>query len=78
MPIPLLQALGGKSRPKSVGLFPVHFGGKLVLGIYLDGGPGKYVSTDVADILVLAQQVPTALERLVQRRVLEKSNKSSA
>lgn len=76
VPLPLLKALGGQKKPRSVGLFPVQFGGKLVFGVYLDGGPGKYVATDVAEIFVLAQQVPAALEGLVQKGFLDKGNEA--
>ncbi len=65
---PLLMALGG-GRPRSVLLLPVHKGGRLIFGLYLDGGEDAFVSTDIADLIVLAQQVPEALERLVKSRV---------
>ncbi len=63
-----LKTLGG-ARPLTAGLFPVHYRGRVVFGIYLDGGDGAYVTTDIGDLLVLAQRVPQALERLVQRRL---------
>lgn len=63
-----LRALGG-ARPRSAGLFPVHYRGRIVFGIYLDGGPGELTSPDVADILLLAQRVPVALDRIVQERL---------
>lgn len=63
-----LRALGG-AKPRSAGLFPVHYRGRIVFGIYLDGGPGELASPDIADILLLAQRVPVALERIVQERL---------
>lgn len=59
----------GKGKPGAVSLFPVHFRGKLVFGVYLDAGHSRDVSTDVADILVLAQKAAGALERLVEKRL---------
>lgn len=65
-----LEVLGGL-KPKTVGLFPVHYRGRVVFGVYLDGGQDAYVNLDIADILLLAQRVPTALEQLVKRRLRE-------
>ncbi|MEE8407982.1 MAG: hypothetical protein V3T05_00115 [Myxococcota bacterium] len=59
----------GVARPGAVALFPVHFRGKLIMGLYMDAGHGADVPTDVADILLLAQKVPTVLERLVASRL---------
>ncbi len=67
---PFLAALGG-GRPRTAALFPVHFHGRLVFGLYLDGGPHKRVTTDVGDLLVLAQRVPAAIERLIRHRTCE-------
>lgn len=61
----LLESLGGQ-KPASAGLFPVHFKGRVVFGIYLDGGGGKYIDPNIADILILAQKVPLAIERLIR------------
>lgn len=63
-----LNALG-VARPGAVALFPVHFRGKLIMGLYMDAGHGADVPTDVADILLLAQRVPTVLERLMAARL---------
>jgi hypothetical protein len=65
---PLLLALGG-GRPRSVALLPVQAGGRLIFGLYLDAGADGYVTTDVSDLIVIAQRVPKALERLVKTRV---------
>ncbi|MFW5879120.1 MAG: hypothetical protein ACOCVR_04795, partial [Myxococcota bacterium] len=62
-----LARLGG-ARPGSVGLFPVHHRGKLVFGIYLDGGDGRNLSPDVGELLLLAQKAAMALQRLVLAR----------
>ncbi len=32
----------------------------------MDGGDGGYINPDIADILILAQRVPAAVERLVR------------
>lgn len=63
----LLELLGGQ-KPASAGLFPVHFKGRVVFGIYLDGGDGQYIDPNIADILILAQKVPLAIERLIRER----------
>ena len=59
----------GEGVPGAVALLPVHFRGRLVLGIYLDAGDRKDVTTDLAELLVLAQGVPTTLERLIAERL---------
>jgi len=56
----------GPPTPKTVGFFPVHYKGRIVFGIYLDGGDD--LSLGIAEILVMAQRVPIALERLVRKR----------
>jgi hypothetical protein len=56
----------GDPAPQTVGFFPVHYKGKMAFGIYLDGG--NDLSQGVGEILVMAQRVPQALERLVQKR----------
>jgi hypothetical protein len=56
----------GEPAPQTVGFFPVHYKGKMAFGIYLDGG--NDLSQGVGEILVMAQRVPQALERLVQKR----------
>ena len=63
----LLNSLGCQ-KPRSVGLFPVHYRGKVVFGIYLDAGNDNYLNPDIADILLLAQRVPITLERLIQAK----------
>ena len=59
----------GTAVPGAVAFLPVHFRGKLVFGLYLDGGQGTDVTTDIADVLVLAQAAPAALERLISGRI---------
>jgi hypothetical protein len=63
-----LQVLGDVV-PGGIALLPVHFRGKLVLGIYLDAGSRRDVATDLAELLVLAQQTPAALDRLIASRI---------
>ncbi len=58
----------GKGRPLSALLMPVIFKGNLVLMIYGDNGPDEYVSTDIGEIMILAQRVPQVFENLVKRR----------
>jgi hypothetical protein len=61
----------GENVPGAVAFFPVHLGGKLVFGIYLDAGDGADVPTDVAEILVLAQRVSAVLARLIEERLAQ-------
>jgi hypothetical protein len=63
-----LQAIGDEV-PSAIALLPVHFRGRLVLGLYLDAGDRRDVTTDLAELLVLAQRVPSALERLIAKRL---------
>lgn len=58
----------GNGRPASALLMPVIFKGNLVLLIYGDNGPDEYVSTDIGEIMILAQKVPAIFEELVKRR----------
>jgi hypothetical protein len=58
----------GNGRPASALLMPVMFKGNLVLIIYGDNGPDEYVSTDIGEIMILAQKVPQVFENLVKRR----------
>ncbi len=58
----------GDGRPASALLMPVIFKGNLVLMIYSDNGPDEYVSTDIGEIMILAQKVPAIFEELVKRR----------
>lgn len=55
--------------PRSAALLPVHLGQRLVFGIYVDGGPGRLVSAQVADVMALGQRVPQVLRRLMEQRV---------
>jgi len=58
----------GKSRPASALIMPVIFKGNLVLMIYGDNGQDEYVSTDIGEIMILAQKVPAVFENLVRQR----------
>lgn len=58
----------GKGRPLSALIMPVIFKGELVLMLYCDNGPDEYVSTDIGEIMILAQKVPAVFEELVKRR----------
>lgn len=69
---PFLAALGG-ARPRTCTLLPVHFHGRLVFGVYVDGGPAKRVTADIGELVILAQRVPAALERLIRQRVEKRS-----
>jgi hypothetical protein len=62
-----LDALG-KATPVTVGLFPIHYGGRIVFGIYMDNGDGAVAGTDISDILIVAQRASAALTRLVRSR----------
>ena len=58
----------GCQKPAGAGLFPVHYRGKVVFGIYMDGGEGRYIDPNIADILILALKVPLAVERLIEAK----------
>lgn len=62
-----LKALGG-GRPVTCGIFPVWFKGRIVFGIYIDNGDGQAIVPDIGDLLIVAQQVAAALERLIKAR----------
>jgi hypothetical protein len=62
-----LRALGGR-EPASVGLFPIRHRGRPLFVIYLDGGHGRPITPDVSEMLLVAQRVPGALERMVAPR----------
>ncbi len=64
---PLILALGG-GRPQSVAFLPVYAHGRVVFGVYVDGGANAYLTSDISEIILLAQRVPAALERLVKAR----------
>ncbi len=59
--------MGGK-LPKSVVIIPVHFMGKVVQMLYGDNGAGEYASTNIGELLILLQQVPSVIESLVLKR----------
>ncbi len=62
-----LKALGG-AKPVTCGIFPVWFKGRIVFGIYIDNGDGQAIVPDIGDLLIVAQQVAAALERLLKAR----------
>lgn len=62
-----LRALGG-AKPATCGIFPVWFKGRVVFGIYIDNGDGQAIVPDIGDLLIVAQQVAAALERLIKAR----------
>ncbi len=63
-----LARLGGH-RPRSAGLFPIHHRGRLVFGIYLDGGHDQDVALDVGELLILAQRAASTMDRLLATRL---------
>jgi len=58
----------GNGRPASALLMPIMFNGKLVLIIYGDNGKDEYVSTDIGEILILAQRIPIVIKEMVRKR----------
>jgi hypothetical protein len=59
----------GKAKPGSVGLFPIHHRGRVVFGIYLDGGDGNDLIPDVGELILLAQRTAITLDRLLSERL---------
>jgi len=55
----------GRKIPRSVAVFPILVKGRPVSLIYVDNGHDKHVSSDVGEILILAQQIAKAWETLL-------------
>ena len=58
----------GGGKPKSAFIIPILFKGKIVNIIYGDNGEGENTTTDIGDLLILAQHIPLAFENLVTLR----------
>ncbi len=54
----------GVDPADSAGLFPVHYDGRIEMALYLDAGPGGRLSSDVGEVLLVAQEVPRVLARI--------------
>lgn len=62
-----LRAISPRRRPKSSILIPILFKGKIVNLLYGDNGQ-EDATTDIGELLILAQKIPLTFEKLVQKR----------
>ena len=67
----LLLKLLGKVLPKTVFLMPIMAQGKTVYVLYGDNGHKEYASTDVGELLIIAQRIPAAIDNLIIKRKKE-------
>jgi MshEN domain len=61
-----LQLLG-IGRPSTAFLITVSYNGKVVNILYGDNGPDTTVTTDITDLLILAQKIPLAFSKIIKR-----------
>lgn len=62
-----LEALGG-AQPNSVFLIPIIWKEKVVYILYGDNGHGANAPFDIGELLILAQKLPSAIERLIEEK----------
>jgi len=62
-----LQAVGGE-KPNSVFLIPIIWQTKVVYVLYGDNGQGENAPFDIGELLILAQKLPAAIERLIEEK----------
>jgi len=62
-----LKAISPKGKPRSSFLIPILFKGKIVNILYGDNGL-EDAPTDIGELLILAQKIPLAFEKLIQKR----------
>ena len=62
-----LEAMGG-AKPNSVFLIPIIWQQKVVYILYGDNGDGQNVTFDIGELLILAQRLPAAIERLIEEK----------
>ncbi len=62
-----LDALGG-AKPNSVFLIPIIWKEKVVYILYGDNGHGQNAPFDIGELLILAQRLPAAIERLIEEK----------
>lgn len=62
-----LKAISPKGKPRSSILIPILFKGKIVNILYGDNGL-EDAPSDIGELLILAQKIPLAFEKLVQKR----------
>jgi hypothetical protein len=56
----------GRQIPKSVAVFPILVRAKPVNLIYVDAGHNQFVSSDVGEVLILAQQIAGTYEKMIK------------
>jgi len=62
-----LEALGGV-KPQSVFLIPLLWQEKVVYILYGDNGEGANVPFEIGELLILAQKLPSAIQRLIEEK----------
>ncbi len=62
-----LSALGGL-KPASVFLIPLIWEEKVVYILYGDNGDGKNVPFEIGELLILAQKLPSAIQRMIEEK----------
>lgn len=62
-----LESLGG-ARPNSAFLIPIIWKGKVVYILYGDNGHEQNAPFDIGELLILAQKLPVAIERLIEEK----------
>ena len=62
-----LEAMGG-AKPNSVFLIPIIWKEKVVYILYGDNGHGQNAPFDIGELLILAQKLPSAIERLIEEK----------
>ncbi len=62
-----LEALGG-IKPQSVFLIPLLWQEKVVYILYGDNGEGANVPFEIGELLILAQKLPSAIQRLIEEK----------
>jgi len=62
-----LQTMGG-AKPNSVFLIPLLWQQKVVYLLYGDNGDGQNVTFDIGELLILAQKLPAAIQRLIEEK----------
>jgi len=62
-----LEAMGG-ATPNSVFLIPIIWQQKVVYVLYGDNGDKQNVTFDIGELLILAQKLPLAIQRLIEEK----------
>jgi hypothetical protein len=64
-----IRVLGG-GAPRTAFVGPILARGKVINLLYLDDGPGRLMSPDIGEVLILCQHINTSYDALLQRASL--------